>query len=82
MRPKDFGRTPGPCRKLLLLYDKGNFVIPFNKGITKQKISSIIYPDIQSTLRPVPFGEELPLPVHRAYFLLISDKKDEAQPDI
>ena len=52
----------------------------FSKGITRKKVSSMIYPNIPSALRPAPHGEELPVPVPPESSLLDSDSEDEAQP--
>lgn len=52
--------------------------LAFSKLNAKKKISSVIYPNMPSVLRAI---EGLPLPVLPGSHLLVSDNKDEAQPD-
>ena len=56
-------------------------VPPLSGGITKQKKSTIVYPNIPSALRPVPHGDGLPIPEPPAeYIFLDSSDEDKGEP--
>ena len=55
-------------------------VPPLSGGITKQKRSRIVYPNIPSALRPVQHGEGLPIPERPAECSLDSADDDEGDP--
>ncbi len=47
------------------------------KGLSKKKKQSVQYPNMPSAIRPVPHGEELPVPDAPESFLLESDEEDD-----
>jgi len=56
-------------------------VPPLSGGITKQKKSTVVYPNIPSALRPVPHGDGLPIPEPAAeYIFLDSSEEDKGEP--
>ena len=48
-------------------------VPPLQDGITKRKKWTVTYPNILSTIRPVPHTEDLPVPVPPQQYILDSD---------
>jgi hypothetical protein len=52
-------------------------VRPVSEGIVKKKKWTIVYPNIPSALRPVPYGERISVPKPPQEFAIDSDDEDE-----
>jgi hypothetical protein len=54
-------------------------VLPVSGGITKKKKWTVVYPNIQSALRPAPHGEGISIPEPPKDFNIDSNDEDESK---